>query len=145
MSTNENNGISAVTTGQAPQAQSPQSTQAAVNALSQSNSGGDSLICQWQNCGERTTTPEALYVSVDITSNIPQKSSFSQDREAAKSRPSLSSCIIYSTHLSLSSHTSLLYAHDEIFGCCVLIRASRCSNPIIILIFFQYTRERYKV
>ncbi|QDS73784.1 hypothetical protein FKW77_005653 [Venturia effusa] len=62
MSTNESNGVSAVTTtSQAPQAPSPQSTQAAVNALSQSNSGGDSLICQWQSCGERTTTPEALY------------------------------------------------------------------------------------
>jgi hypothetical protein len=63
MSTNENNGISAVTTSQTSQAHSPQTTQAAVNALSQSNSGGDSLICQWQNCGERTTTAEALYVS----------------------------------------------------------------------------------
>lgn len=60
----ENTAVAGVSpAGQAPQAQSPQQTQVAINALSQSNSGGDSLICQWQNCGERTTTPEALYVS----------------------------------------------------------------------------------
>lgn len=47
--------------GQLPQqpttAAAPQPTAPAVN------SAGENLQCQWQACGERCTSPEALYVS----------------------------------------------------------------------------------
>lgn len=117
MSTNESNGVSAVTTGQAPQAQSPQSTQAAVNALSQSNSGGDSLICQWQSCGERTTTPEALYVSCSCS-------------YCSASRSWLAKIILpFGTHTQLYS---LLYRRTA--SCCKL---RKLRNESLIVVFDQ--------
>ncbi|KAF2428796.1 hypothetical protein EJ08DRAFT_735554 [Tothia fuscella] len=63
MSNNENASQGVATNGQAvPQQQpSPSQTQNNVQALAQSSVGGDSLTCQWSNCGERCTTAEQLY------------------------------------------------------------------------------------
>lgn len=41
---------------QAASASSPNSQQPTVNAA------GENLQCQWQGCGERCSSPEALYV-----------------------------------------------------------------------------------
>lgn len=42
---------------QQQQVPQPVATPAAVNNV------GENLQCQWQGCGERCNTPEALYVS----------------------------------------------------------------------------------
>jgi len=36
---------------------------AASSPQPQVNSAGENLVCQWQGCGERCTSAEALYVS----------------------------------------------------------------------------------
>jgi hypothetical protein len=54
----------AVAAANTPQ-QQPQGTpqQAAATPASVVNSSGDSLVCQWQSCGERLPSAEQLYVS----------------------------------------------------------------------------------
>lgn len=44
---------------QTPSQQQPPATPTTAGA-------GDSLTCQWQNCGERLSTAEALYVSIPL-------------------------------------------------------------------------------
>jgi hypothetical protein len=57
----------AVAAASTPQ-QQPQGTpqQTATTPASVSNSSGDQLVCQWQNCGERLPSAEQLYVSYDL-------------------------------------------------------------------------------
>jgi len=64
MSSQNDNGQSIPATDPSlPQQQPPAQPQSAVGAaVAQTNVGGDSLTCQWQNCGERCATAEQLYV-----------------------------------------------------------------------------------
>lgn len=48
------------------QAQTPATSQ--PPATPTTAGAGDSLTCQWQNCGERLSTAEALYVSFSALS-----------------------------------------------------------------------------
>lgn len=44
---------------------------AASSPQPQVNSAGENLVCQWQGCGERCTSPEALYVSEGFSLSHP--------------------------------------------------------------------------
>lgn len=48
---------------QQPVAQAQTPVQQQAPATPTTAGGGDSLTCQWQNCGERLSTAELLYVS----------------------------------------------------------------------------------
>jgi hypothetical protein len=95
MSNNENAPPGVTPNGQGvPQQQpSPSQAQNNVQALAQTSVGGDSLTCQWQNCGERCTTAEQLYVSASHSSGL--------DRQGASFNPHSS---IYLLSLSLSAN-----------------------------------------
>lgn len=63
MANNDNSQIVPTTDAALQQQQTAAQAQSSLQAVAQPSVGGDSLTCQWQNCGERCPTAEQLYVS----------------------------------------------------------------------------------
>src|SRR5215472_17394127 len=63
MANNDNAQIVPTTDASLQQQQTAAQTQSSLQSVAQPSVGGDSLTCQWQNCGERCPTAEQLYVS----------------------------------------------------------------------------------
>lgn len=55
-----------------------------VQSVAQSSVGGDSLTCQWSNCGERLGTAEQLYVSATFSFVLHRSTSLSVQASTAE-------------------------------------------------------------